>query len=82
MILRNNDRPIPKFRATVCSSLEDNLLVIEARAIALSADNVSSSDINTGNKGASSTHLSISSRSGVSEVRDAESIRTCQFKYS
>ena len=54
-------------------------LVIEASAIALSADSTNSKEIKTGNNGANSTQRSMSSKIGVREVRAAESIGTCQF---
>ena len=73
---------MPIFRASLCDSRFLNLLVIEASAMALSADKTSSRDIMTGNRGANSTHLSIPSKRGVKEVSAAESIETCQFRYS
>ena len=80
MTLKKRDKLIPKFKAVDCSSILLSLLVIEARAIALSAERISSKEIMTGSRGASSFHLSIPSNKGVSERRAAESIGSFQNK--
>ena len=77
--MRESD--IPKLRAIRWVVRLPNFLVMEASAIALSADNISSNEIITGKRGANSTHLSMPSNIGVSDLKAAESIGSCQFKY-
>ena len=77
----NNAIKIPIFRAFLCESISFRFFVIDARATALSADKTSSSDMITGKRGASSTHLSIPSSKGVNDLRDAESIKFKEKNY-
>ena len=74
-ILNNKAINIPILRAFFCRSILFKFLVIDAKATALSADNISSSETITGKRGASSTHLSIPSSKGVKDRKDAESIK-------
>ena len=57
------------------------LPVIISLELVLSADKISSRDTITGKRGASSTHLSIPSRRGVKDLRDAESIKFIKKNY-
>lgn len=80
MMRKTSDRVIPKLRAILWDERLLSFLVMEASAMALSADNISSKEIITGNRGANSTHLSIPSNIGVRDLKAAESIGSCHFK--
>ena len=78
--LKNRDRPIPKLRAVVCNEMLFSRFVIEASAIALSAESINSKQIMIGRRGAISSHLSIPSSRGVKERNAAVSIGSFQNK--
>ena len=72
--LKRSEKTILILRALRCNCILLSLLVIEASATALSADNTISRRINTGKSGASSPHLSTPSNKGEKESNAAESI--------